>query len=283
MFPITINLGSRVMPFYEGLYFVISFLAAGFWATRRWRRAGLPDQALETFFFLVGIGAIFGARLSHFIFWNPRLLLEEPLEFFRIWNGGLSVSGGIVFGALGGWLAARISRVSFSTVAAAAAPAVLLGQAVGRLGCFLNGDAFGAPSTLPWAVSFPRLARSIPGFRLDGRYSSFAWEWCLERGLVKPDSLYSVPMHPTQLYEAALDLILLGLILGYQKRRPGTEGGRASLLALVGGYGLIRFCLEFIRADHDGTALLGMTAFQLVLLAVVLACGILAIWPKKTA
>lgn len=283
MFPLTISLGSRLMPFYEGLYFMISFLVAGIWAARRWRRAGLPDRALETFFLLVALGAILGARLSHFIFWNPGVLLGDPLEFFRFWQGGLSVSGGIAFGALGGYLASRIAKVDFPTVAAATAPAVLLGQAVGRIGCFLNGDAFGAPSNLPWAVAFPRYALRLPSFRTDRSLSSFAWEWCSERGLVGPESAFSLPMHPTQLYEAALDLILLGLILLLQRKKPGAQGGRLSLLGLLGGYSVIRFSLEFLRADHDGTALLGMTVFQLVLLATALACAALAFLPGKAA
>ena len=248
---------------------------------KRWYRAGLSDSGLDRLFLYIALGAILGARISHFIFWNPQVLLHDPLEFFRFWNGGLSVSGGIALGVLGAFLAAKRSKLDFLAVAAAGAPPTLLGQALGRIGCFLNGDAFGAPSNLPWAISFPRYAHAFPGFYVEKSYSSFAWEWCRSRALVPSSSLASLPMHPTQLYEAGLDLLLLCLILLIQRRRPGREGGRTSLLALVGGYALIRFCLEFLRADHDGTVLLGMTAFQLVLIVIIIT-AVLFGWRGKT-
>lgn len=286
MFPISIELGFRTLPFYEGLYFLVSFVVAGVWTARRWKRAAargeyLPEPALERILLLILIGALLGARLSHFLFWSPGILLADPLEFFRFWDGGASVSGGIAFGILGAWLAARGSGVDFRAVAAVCAPPTLLGQAVGRVGCFLNGDAFGSPSSLAWAVSFPRYAHLVPGGGADRRWSSFAWEWCAERGLVGPTSLSSLPMHPTQVYEALLDLALLAAILAFQRRRPGAAGGKASLLLLAGGYSLIRFGMEFLRADHEGSLVLGLTAFQLALLALVLLCLLLGFSGKR--
>jgi phosphatidylglycerol:prolipoprotein diacylglycerol transferase len=266
MFPISIDLGFRFLPFYEGLYFLIAIASAAAWALRRWKRSGLAHDSFDVILMAGLFSAIFGARASHFLFWDLELLASDPLAFFRVWEGGLSVSGGVVCGVLGAYVACRVRKIDFWKVMEVASPTVLLGQAVGRVGCFLNGDAFGLPSNLPWAVGFRRFATVLPSFKADTRYSSFAWSWCAQRRLVDLNSEYSLPMHPTQLYEGALDMVLLALLLLAMRRLDEGRRGKFGLLALIGGYSLIRFCMEFLRADHDSAFFLGMTGFQLSLL-----------------
>lgn len=271
MFPITLKFGPVYAPFYEGLYFMLAILLAALWSFRRWKARGLSQDAFSTVLTGVIAGAILGGRLSHFLFWDTDLLLSDPLALLRIWQGGISVTGGIVGGALGAWLAAKLAKASFWSVSEAAAPAVLLGQAAGRIGCFLNGDAFGLPTSLPWGTRFARFATAIPSLKRDMSIPGPAWRWCLERGLVGREDLRSVPMHPTQLYEGALDLVLLALLLLALRRLPAELRGKAALLIMGGGYALIRFCMEFLRADHGDPLWAGMTSLQFVLLAVALA------------
>lgn len=276
MFPISLDLGFNFFPFYEGLYFLTAILTAAFWAMRRWKKSGLDPDSFYTFLYAGLGGAILGGRLSHFLFWDMERLIEDPLGFFRFWEGGISVSGGLAMGVLAAFLACRVKKIDFWKVLEACSPAVLLGQAIGRIGCFLNGDAFGKPTSLPWGVSFPRFATVLFSFKKDTRYSSHAWAWCYERGLVGASSRFSLRMHPTQLYEMGLDLVLLGLLLFLMRRAEGRAKGKLGFLFLAGGYALVRFLLEFLRADNDGAVLWGMTAFQLALALAAAACAIAA-------
>lgn len=271
MFPISLNLGFKLIPFYEGFYFLIAILTAALWALKRWRKAGLDEGAYELVLIMGLLGAIVGARLSHFLFWDLSLLKDDPGAILRFWEGGLSVTGGVVVGILGALWACSIRKVSFWSVMSTATPALLLGQAVGRVGCFLNGDAFGLPTNLPWGVHFKRYSLSLFDFQTLKRYSGPAWDWCFQHKLVKPNSRWTVAMHPTQLYECGLDLILLSLLLLWLKKTSGKKSGQGALIIATGGYAFIRFGLEFIRGDNGGPVALGMTSLQFTLLAVGLA------------
>jgi phosphatidylglycerol:prolipoprotein diacylglycerol transferase len=268
MLPITLNLGFRIVYNYEGFYFLVSILLASVWAYRRWQSAGLLEDSFS--YVVVGaiFGAIVGARISHFLFWDMKYLLQDPLSILRVWEGGLSVSGGVLGGVLASWIVCRVKKLDYWKIVEILSPTVLLGQAVGRIGCFLNGDAFGLPTSLPWGVRFARFSTVLPGFERDTAVSGFAWLWCAQRGLVDPSSTRSVPMHPTQLYESALDILLMIVLLVMMRREDGNKRGKSALLILVGGYSITRFFLEFIRADNDGPALWGMTSLQLVLLGI---------------
>jgi phosphatidylglycerol---prolipoprotein diacylglyceryl transferase len=276
MFPFSLNLGFKFLPFYEGLYFLIAILLAAFWSFKRWKLTGYSEDSFYTFLYAGLGGAVIGGRLSSFIFWEPAYLLHDPLAFFRVWEGGISVSGGVVVGVLAGLIVCKVKKLKFWGLLETTAPAILLGQAVGRIGCFLNGDAFGLPTALPWGVSFRRYATELFTFKRNEAVDGMAWTWCHDRGLVSDDSLYSLPMHPTQIYESLLDLCLLALLLFIMKRVKGRAKGKIGFLFLIGGYALVRFLLEFVRADHGATAFLGMTSFQITLIFVILACAIAA-------
>jgi phosphatidylglycerol---prolipoprotein diacylglyceryl transferase len=276
MFPFSLNLGFNFFPFYEGLYFLTSILIAAFWALKRWGKTGYSEDTFYTVLYAGLGGAVLGGRLSSFIFWAPKQLFEDPLSFFRIWEGGISVSGGVVGGILAGMIVCRIKKIKFWTLMEDASPTILLGQAVGRIGCFLNGDAFGLPTSLPWGVQFRRFATVLFTFKKDKSYSGPAWTWCFEKGLVPAASEYSLPMHPTQIYEGLLDVGLLFLMLFLMKKAVGRAKGKIGFLLVIGGYALIRFLMEFLRADHDPAAFLGMTSFQFTLMGVLAACAIVA-------
>lgn len=276
MFPISLNLGFTFIPFYEGVYFLIAIAIAAFWSFKRWKLTGYSEDSFYTFLYAGLGGAVIGGRLSAFIFWEPKYFYHDPLAFFRVWEGGISVSGGVVVGVLAGVIVCKVKKLKFWGLMETTAPAILLGQALGRIGCFLNGDAFGAPTSLPWGVRFRRYSTDLFGFKEDRNVDGMAWTWCHDRRLVPDDSLYSLPMHPTQIYEGLLDVCLLLLLLFLMKRVKGRAKGKVGFLFLIGGYALVRFILEFVRADHGDTAFLGMTSFQITLIFVVLACAVAA-------
>ena len=262
MFPIHLNLGFRILYYYEGAYFFVAILVAVLVAVRNLKRAGLDAYLFLDSLPWILLGAFLGARLFHFAFWESNTLLHDPIAFFRFWEGGLSITGGLAGGVLGAWF--RLRRVDFWHYAAVTSPAVLLGQAIGRVGCFLNGDAWGIPTSLPWGIALPRFGTFIPGFLLDRQLPSDAWSWSVAQGFTDPSTMSTVPLHPTQLYEAFGDLVLAGLVI-LLARQKGS-GARVTWFYL-GGYSILRFALEFLHGDRDVTLWGGMTALQLGLLA----------------
>lgn len=276
MYPIHLNLGFRIFHFYEGFYFLVAIGLACWFGARRLKAAGLDvDLFLESVPWILA-GAVLCARLFHFAFWDRQSFLDDPTVFFRFWDGGLTITGGLAGGALAALACFRRARVDFWAYAAALSPAVLLGQAIGRIGCFLNGDAWGIPTRLPWGVALPRFGTLVPGLVQDRTMSSSAWEWCVASGYAGPASLATVPLHPTQLYECLADLLLAALVIRLVRalRRRRAPLARALWLHLA-GYSLLRFGLEFLHGDRDALVWSGMTALQLGLLAFGILGGVL--------
>jgi phosphatidylglycerol:prolipoprotein diacylglycerol transferase len=280
MFPIHLNLGFRVFYYYEGFYFLAAVVVGYLIALKRLGRAGQDRELLAGSLLWILLGAVVGARIFHFLFWDWGDLRAHPGELFRVWDGGLSITGGLAGGVLAAVVCLRRHRADIGAWAAALCPAVLVAQAVGRVGCFLNGDAWGIPTRLPWGIREPRFGMMIPGFRVDTRVPSAAWEWCVARGFIPANAMATVPLHPTQLYEALGDLALAGLVV-LLVRRLGRTGGRPLrvLWLHLGGYSLLRFGLEFLHGDREELALAGMTVLQLGLLACALLGLALLAWP----
>ena len=144
----------------------------------------------------------------------------------------------------------------------------MLGQAVGRVGCFLNGDAWGIQTNLPWGVRFPKFGTYIPSFKPDFLVPSYAWNWAKTQGLVSNSDMFTPPLHPTQLYESLGDILLLVFILLIIRRIGFRHSGKLVALVHVGGYCLLRFLLEFLHGDRGTVIWNGMTALQLILVLV---------------
>jgi phosphatidylglycerol:prolipoprotein diacylglycerol transferase len=209
-----------------GLLLAAAFLVGTGLALREARRLALDEDRVVTVILVTLVASILGARM---------LFVMEHLEDFRrqwgsvlaLWQGGLTLYGGIVAGTVAGLIAARRQGLPMWTVADALTPALLLGTAFGRVGCFLNGCCYGRPTSLPWGVVFPP--------------ESFAG---LEFG--------NAAVHPSQLYAAGTGLVLFAAswALRRRMRTPGTLfwGG-------VGAFGLARIPLDLTRA-YEPTAVL---------------------------
>lgn len=276
MLPLHIAIGDIVLPFYEGLYFAISIGFGLFLGAKAVKGRGLCDEdGYWTVVSVAILGAVVGGRLSHILFWSGDYYLANPLKVFAIWEGGISITGGIAGGALAAFLACRRRGLPFVGMFAGLSPVLALSQGLGRIGCFLNGDAFGLPTSLPWGVELRRYGIDVFGSGTAARYSSAAWRWCLEAGLVAPGSDRTVPLHPTQLYEAAFDLGL-AIVLVLLARRKAKDSTVCWSYAL--GYCLFRFLVEYIRGDGAGALALGTTSIQFLLAAIALvaACALVA-------
>lgn len=270
MYPIDLNTGFHIFYYYEGLYYLISVAVAYAWAAHRVKRYGMETDRLTEYVIASIAGAILGGRISHFLFWQPSLLISDPLAFFRIWDGGMSITGGLAGGIIGARLCFIGRKQDFWQFFAALSPAVLLGQAVGRVGCFLNGDAWGIRTDLPWGVRFPKFGTLIPGFKRDNLVPGYAWDWAKSRGLVSNGDMYTPPLHPTQLYESLGDMLLMAAILFLIHRIGFKSSGKKVALFHIGGYSLLRFLLQFIHGDRGVIVWRGMSALQLCLLAVII-------------
>ncbi len=218
---------------------------AGLWLFRKeLARSGLPDAALDAAVYGL-VGGLLGAKLLY-VFEH----LEEG-SFFSLLldHGGMSWFGGLVGGLLAGYVTIRVKGWPVTAVLAAATPALAVGQLLGRVGCFLVGDDYGSPTTLPWGVAFPR-------------------------GL--PPT--SERVHPTQIYEA---IYLAGLTWVLLRWRRQGLGDRAVLGRYLVAAGAFRFLLEFVRVNTRVAGPLTVAHF-FALAVVMLGVAILATGRKAT-
>ena len=206
------------------------------------------------------VGGIIGARLWH-VFTpsasnvamglTTKYYLTHPLQILMIWNGGLGIPGAVIGGALALWIYCRATKQKFLEWADIIAPGLLIGQAIGRWGNFINQELYGSPSNLPWAITIDPRYR-LPGFETVAKY------------------------HPLFLYESVLNLLAAGILLYVgRKYKNKLYRGDIFLLYLV-LYPVIRFALEYLRLDPSPVA--GININQTVMgIVVVFSITILII------
>ncbi len=242
MFPVLFKIGNLTLHTY-GLLVAVGFLAAFFVAKREFRTRNLPDNFLDNAILALMLVSLLGARLLYFAVDGFRWLAKDPLSFFRIWEGGLVFYGGFLAGFLFLMWYSKRQDVPFIEITDGLAAPLLLGQAFGRLGCFAAGCCYGRSMDFSLGVTFTHADSLAPRF---------------------------IPLHPTQLYSAAGDLLLFtGLFIFRPKL---LERGLSTVYYLV-GYGLGRFLIEFLRADDRGFIFLYLYPSQWISLAMI-ALGI---------
>ena len=267
MLPIHLNLGFNEIYFYEGIYFLISIAIGVYIAYIRVKKYGGKVELFDGLITWSIIGSLIGARLSHYLFWNLDLFLENPAVLLSLSGAGNSITGGLVGGMVGGLLYTRRKNMNYFEYFSLLSPGILFAQAVGRVGCFLNGDAHGTATESIFGVHFPRYGTTIPSFETEYGISSSAWQWSFQNGLVDQASTLSAALHPTQLYEMFGDLALMVIVLWVFKKIWDSDK-KSPLIFFIhtGGYALLRFALEFIRGDREFIAFANMTNLQVVLL-----------------
>lgn len=222
-----------------GLMVVVGF-ALGIWRAVRVSRSryGISPERVYDIALVALLSGIAGARVLY-IALHPET--ENWAEFYAVWHGGLSFHGGLAAALVFGWLYTRLARLKFLDCADMAASSIALGYAAARIGCFLNGCCYGAPTTLPWGVRFT--------------------------GSDNP----AVPSHPTQIYASLANLIIFAVLLRAERARkaPGFV-----FAAYVGLYGLYRFLIEFLRAGYTAQVwAFGLTQAQGVSLLMIAAAA----------
>lgn len=228
-------------------------LAIGVW---RARREGIHTDVVYELATWLFLGGIVGARgvyvLAHLD------TIHGLGDVLQSWKGGNNFFGCILGGLIGSTLFWFRRPFPFWLMCDVAAPAVAIGIAIGRIGCYLNGCCYGAVCHLPWAVTFPA--------------GSHAWARQIDQGLIMPWALQSLPVHPAQIYGSLAGFFLLGVLLAYF---PYRRAGGEVMAVLMITYPLTRWPLEAVRGDEP-PIFGGMTLSQNISVVVFL-CG-LAVW-----
>jgi phosphatidylglycerol---prolipoprotein diacylglyceryl transferase len=213
--PVALHLGPVQIHWY-GLMYLLGFYGCWYLAVRRGRSEHLPfaATAVSDLLFFVALGVILGGRIGYTLFYNLPAFLADPVEILRIWRGGMSFHGGLLGVIAAVVLFARTRRVPFFRVMDLVAVVVPFGLLTGRIGNFINAELWGAPSNLPWAMVFP----------------------------TDPDRL---PRHPSMLYEALLEGLVMLAILWWFSSRPRPAGAVCGLFLVL--YGLFRSLVELVR------------------------------------
>jgi len=213
--PIIFSIGSLEVRWY-GLMYVLSFIVVYFYARAAVKHKKLPItyKDLDDLMIWLVAALIIGARLFEVVFYNPSYYLSNPSEIIAIWHGGLSFHGGLAGVLIAGYAFSKRKKISFLQMCDVFVVPLALAQVFGRIGNFINGELYGRVTSLPWGVKFP----SAEGFR-----------------------------HPSQLYEAAYDLVIFGFLFFQRnlKRKPGYLLGWFLVL-----YSIFRFFTEFVRAPE---------------------------------
>jgi prolipoprotein diacylglyceryl transferase len=242
-----IQLGPLDLRFYGLLIAIGAYLALRLATTRYERLGGDPDQAEKAL--LIGLAfGLLGARIGYVI---PRLdhFLREPQEILAIWQGGLTIFGGLFFGTLAAVVYLRRRQMDVPTMMTAAAPALPLAQAIGRWGNYFNQELYGRPTDLPWALEVEERYRR-PGFEAFGTF------------------------HPTFLYESLWNLSLVGVLLWIDRR--GTLRRGSLMFVYLIGYGIGRAWIEALRVD-TAERYLGLSRNNWIAIVIVVV-GTVGLW-----
>lgn len=295
MFPIHLDLsflGLSIMQQFEQPYFIIAIVAGIIISRKSFKKRALEQssaQLMDLLYTSLLFGLI-GTRLSHFLFWNFSTFISNPLILVTPGVGGASITGGLYSGIFAAYIYAKRKKYDFPPIFASLSPALLIAQSIGRIGCFLNGDAFGTAAPKFLGVRFPRFGHTFPIFKklIDPvTDNSIAWSFSRNNSIEGHTAEVSGYLFPTQLYEILGNIILLVFIfLIIKKVKKGKSDLKYVFYVHVGGYAFLRFLLEFIRADRImGAAqdqMIGETVsiLQLVLLTIsitFLVLGILSV------
>ncbi|NEX22056.1 prolipoprotein diacylglyceryl transferase [Thiorhodococcus mannitoliphagus] len=246
--PIALAVGPIKVHWY-GLMYLIGFALA--WGLGRWRAGrtgGWNADMVDDIIFYGVIGTVVGGRLGYMLFYGFDQIIANPLNILRVWEGGMSFHGGLI-GVLAAMLFfARKHGMRFFQVTDFLAPLVPPGLLAGRLGNFINGELWGHRTELPWGIRLP--CDQFP-------------RQCLDQA---SSAIYSPPVHASQLYEAALEGLVLFVILWIFSSKPRPTMAVSGVFLI--GYGSFRFLVELVRLPD---AHIGYLAFDWVTMGQLLS------------
>lgn len=220
-----------------GVMYLIAFIGC-YWLVRY--RTGVmpktpvrPEQVGDLLFY-VALGVVLGGRVGYILFYSFSAFLQNPLVLFRVWEGGMSFHGGLLGVLLAVWWYGRKIGVTFWQMTDLIAPSIPFGLLCGRIGNFINAELWGRITDLPWGMVFPNGG--------------------------------ALPRHPSMVYEAILEGVILFVILWLYSAKPRPRMAVSAVFAL--GYGVFRFCVEFVREPDEH---IGFIAFDWLTMGMLLS------------
>ena len=273
--PIALALGPLKIHWY-GLMYLLGF-AIAWWLGRRRIRAGrLPgvdEHAYGDLMFYAMLGVVLGGRLGYILFYDLKTYLAHPLQIVQVWQGGMSFHGGLLGVCAAAWLWSRRRGLHFMDTIEFVAPLVPPGLGFGRIGNFINGELWGKLTNADWGVVFPA---SLPQ-----PYASM--DAATLRAQFEAGALNAFARHPSQLYQAFLEGLVLFVALWVFSSRPRPRYAVGGLFVLL--YGVFRFLAEFVRVPDAQLQYLAfgwLTMGQLLSLPLVLL-GLFWLWRSRSA
>ncbi|UNK49075.1 prolipoprotein diacylglyceryl transferase [Lysobacter sp. S4-A87] len=266
--PIAFHLGPLQVHWY-GIMYLLGF-AAAWWLGRSRVRAGrLPgvnEQAYGDLLFYGMLGVVLGGRLGYVFFYSFPALLADPLMLLRIWEGGMSFHGGLLGVVAAAWWWSRRHRLHLFDTVDFIAPLVPPGLGFGRLGNYIGGELWGKFTDAGWGVVFPR-APEFARTSMEQIQSQFA-----------TGALDRYARHPSQLYQALLEGLVMFLALWWFSSKPRPRYAVSGLFALL--YGCFRFLIEFVRMPDEqiGYLAFGWLTMGQVLSLPLIALGLFWLW-----
>ena len=266
--PIIIQLGPAALRWY-GLMYLIGFVAA-WWLARRRASAGgvIKPEQVDDLIFYGALGVILGGRLGYIFFYNFDQWLADPFMLLRVWEGGMAFHGGLLGVIVAMALMAKRLQLRFFQVADFVAPLVPLGLLAGRVGNFINGELWGGITDAAWGMQV-KCAEHL--------------NLCVNKLGLPADTELSPPLHPSQLYEAVLEGLVLFLLLWWFSSKLRAVGAVSGLFLI--GYGSMRFIVEFVRMPDAHIGYLWgdwFTMGQLLSTPMILAGIAFVIWANRT-
>ena len=248
MYPVLFEFGAFQLRSY-GVIVALSFIIALWMSTREAERKGLDPKWVQDFAVYGLLGGIVGARLYFVLFSAPDYFLEHPWEILAVWSGGIGVIGSLIGGFIVAVWFCRRRKISLLRFGDTLAPGIAFGQTLGQFACLLNGDSYGRPTDLPWAITYTDPRSLAP---------------------------LNIPLHPIEVYEMAAYLLVFILVWRARKYYP-TDG--FAFFTYLAGYGIARFVVDFFRGDPAMFAW-GIQAAQLFG-AVMVLLGLLGFLLRK--
>ncbi|MFT6897739.1 MAG: phosphatidylglycerol:prolipoprotein diacylglycerol transferase [Paraglaciecola sp.] len=250
--PIIFSIGPLSLRWY-GLMYLIGFAAAFWLAGVRLSRTNWSKEQLSDLLFWGFLGVILGGRIGYVMFYQFELFLSDPLYLFKIWTGGMSFHGGLLGVLAALWWFSKKVKCTFLEVGDFIAPLVPIGLGAGRIGNFINSELWGRTTDVSWGIIFPGAG--------------------------------PMPRHPSQLYEFALEGVVLFAILWVFSRKPRPVGAVSGLFLLA--YGSFRFLVEFFRQPdqhiglYDGLLPQGISQGQILSLPMIIGGFIMLVWALR--
>lgn len=254
MHPILIELG-RFKIYSYGFMLALSFFIGIWYACRRAEKRGVPALIIQDMSIILILLSVLGSRMLYIV--THRDHYQSLLDIIALWEGGATFYGGLVFALIGAGIYLKRKKADFLLIADICSPPIALGIVFTRIGCFLSGCCFGSPTGCPLGVVFPADSPAGYAFR-------------------------DMALHPTQLYSSLYGLIILALLLLFERRRT-FNGYTFALLCIF--YGAARFVIDFFRYYEEAALVAGHLTYNQLISVALAALGVtlLVILPRRRA